>query len=70
MIEFFKQPPVLTTILGIIGAAIIVPLVKKFYFDVQNRLRVEVRAWTHKTSEAVKTMAMESLHAKQEFYSP
>jgi hypothetical protein len=67
MIEFFEQPPVFAAVIVVIGAAIIAPLVKKFYFDVQNRLRVEVRAWNYKTSEAVKKIAMEPLDAKHDY---
>lgn len=69
MIEFFKQPPVIAAIIGVVGAAIIA-LVKKFYFDVQNRLRVEVRPWNFKTSEALKKIVQEPLDAKHEYFSP
>jgi hypothetical protein len=67
MIEFFKQPPIFAAIIAVIGAAIIAPLVKKFYFDVQNRLRVEVRAWNYKPSEALKKFASD---AKLEYSNP
>jgi hypothetical protein len=70
MIEFFKQPPVIAAIIIVIGAAIIAPLVKKFYFDVQSRLRVEVRAWNYKTSEAVKKIVREPYDAKREYFAP
>jgi hypothetical protein len=70
MIEFFKQPPVIAAIIVVVGAAIIAPLVKKFYFDVQNRLRVEVRAWNFTTIEALKKIVGEHLDAKHEYFSP
>ena len=70
MNEFFTQPPVIAAIIVVIGAAIIAPLVKKFYFDVQNRLRVEVRAWNYKTSEALKKIARAPFDAKGEYFTP
>lgn len=70
MIEFFKQPPVIVAIIVVVGATIIAPLAKKFYFDVQNRLRVEIRAWNFMTSEALKKIVGEHLDAKHEFFSP
>ena len=54
MWERLTEPPIVGAIIVLIGAAIIAPLFKKFYFDVQNRLRVEVRAWNFKTSSALK----------------
>jgi hypothetical protein len=47
-------PPIIAALITLIGAAIIVPLVKKLYFDVQNRLRVEIRIWNANNSELVK----------------
>jgi hypothetical protein len=70
MIEIFKQPPIIAAIIALIGAAIIVPLIKKFYFDAQNRLRVEVRSWNYKTSEALKKLVREPLDAKQKYFGP
>jgi hypothetical protein len=70
MIEYFKQSPLIGPIIIVVGAAIIVPLVKKFYFDVQNRLRVEVRAWNYKTSEALKKIAGAPFDAKGEYFTP
>jgi hypothetical protein len=70
MIEFFKQPPVIAAIIVVVGAAIIAPLAKKFYFDVQNRLRVEMRAWNFTTSEALKKIVKEQLDAKHDISSP
>ena len=54
IMEFVKQPPVVASLIALVGAAIIVPLVKKFYFDTRSRLRVEVRGFRTKTSEGVK----------------
>src|ERR1700730_477963 len=65
MIEFFEQPSVIAAIISVVGAA----LVKKFYFDVQNRLRVEVRAWNYKTSEAAKKIWLELFDAKRDYHS-
>jgi hypothetical protein len=70
MIEFFKQPPIFAAIIALVGAAIIVPLVKMLYFDVQKRLRVEVRAWNYKMSEASKKIAREQFGAKHDYFSP
>jgi hypothetical protein len=53
MTEILRQPGIVPAIIALIGAAIIVPLVKKFYFDVRNRLRVEVRSWNYEISEAL-----------------
>jgi hypothetical protein len=47
-------PPIIAALITLIGAAIIVPLVKKLYFDVQNRLGVEIRIWNATNSELVK----------------
>lgn len=65
MIEFFEQPSVIAAIITVVGAA----LVKKFYFDVQNRLRIEVRAWNYKTSEAAKKIWLEAFDAKRDYHS-
>ena len=70
MIEFFKQSPVFAAIIALVGAAIIVPLVKMFYFDIQKRLRVEVRAWNYRTSEALKKIALEPFDAKHDYIDP
>ncbi len=51
-----SQPQIVAAIIALIGAAIVVPLVKKYYFDVQHRLRVDVRAYSAKTSNAVKAI--------------
>jgi hypothetical protein len=67
MIDLLNQPGIVPAIIGLLGAAIIVPLVKKFYFDVQNRLRVEVRPWNYKISEALKTTVRSSLDASSIF---
>jgi hypothetical protein len=67
MIDFFKQPPVFGAMIAVLGAAIIAPLVKKLYFDVQNRLRVEVRAWNYRPSEALKKFVSD---AKLEYSNP
>ena len=67
MIEFFKQSPVFAALIALVGTAIIA-LVTKFY--VQNRLRVEVRAWNYTTSEAVKKIAMEPFDAKHDYIDP
>jgi hypothetical protein len=58
MIGIFEQPSVIAAIITVVGGAIIA-LVNKFY--VRNRLRVEVRAWNYRTSEALKKIAMEPL---------
>ena len=70
MIEFLKQPAVVAAIITLIGAAIIAPLVKKFYFDVRSRLRVEVRAWKNKTSEALKSTVEGTLDRARFFDDP
>jgi hypothetical protein len=69
MIEFLKQPPIFAALIAVVGAAI-GALVKKFYFDVQKRLRVEVRAWNYKMSEASKKIAREQFDAKHDYFSP
>jgi len=61
MTEILRQPGIVPAIIALIGAAIIVPLVKKFYFDVRNRLRVEVRSWNYKISEALQKIVTPSL---------
>lgn len=66
MIEFLEQPPIIAAIIAFVGAAILA-LIKKFHFDVQNRLRVEVRAWNYKTSEAFKKLERD---AKVEYSIP
>jgi hypothetical protein len=70
IMEFVKQPPVVASLIALVGAAIIVPLVKKFYFDTRSRLRVEVRGFRTKTSEGVKKIVGESLDAKQQYFGP
>src|ERR1700688_3951908 len=65
MIEFFEQPSVIAAIITVVGAA----LVKKFYFDVQKRLRIEVRACNYKTSEAAKKIWLEAFDAKRDYHS-
>jgi hypothetical protein len=69
MIEFFEQPSVFGPIFIVVATAI-GALVKKFYFDVQSRLRVEVRAWNYKLSEASKKIAREEFDAKRDYFSP
>jgi hypothetical protein len=70
MIEFLKQPTVIAALITLIGAAIIVPLIKKFYFDTRSRLRVEVRAFRANMSEGVKKIVRDALAAKQQFFDP
>jgi hypothetical protein len=70
MMEFLRHPTVIAALITLVGAAIIVPLIKKFYFDTRSRLRVEVRAFRTKTSEGLKKIARESLDTKQEYFGP
>ena len=70
IMQFVKQPPVVASLIALVGAAIIVPLIKKFYFDTRSRLRVEVRAFRAKTSEGLKQIVSESLDAKRQYFGP
>jgi hypothetical protein len=70
MMEFLRHPNVIAALITLVGAAIIVPLIKKFYFDTRSRLHVEVRAFRTKTSEGLKRIAGESLDAKQQYFGP
>jgi hypothetical protein len=70
IMQFVKQPPVVASLIALVGAAIIVPLIKKFYFDTRSRLRVEVRAFRTKTSEGLKQIVSESLDAKRQYFGP
>jgi len=58
---FLNQPQIVAAIIALVGAALIVPLVKKFYFDVQHTLRVEVRAFSARTSEVVQKIVIGTL---------
>jgi hypothetical protein len=69
MIEFLKEPPIVAAIIALIGVTIIAPLVKKFYFDVQNRLHVEVRPWNYKVSEALKKTVEPSIE-RIDYFDP
>jgi hypothetical protein len=60
-------------VLWVSGLAVPVILglvLKKWYFDVQSRLRVDMRAWNYKTSEAVKAIVREPFEAKLDFFNP
>jgi hypothetical protein len=57
MMELLKHPFVIALI-ALFGAAIIVPLVKKFYFDPRSRLRV-VTVWRTRTCEVLKQAVRE-----------
>jgi hypothetical protein len=70
IIEFIKQPPVIAALIALFGAAVIVPLVTKFYLATRNRLRVEIRPWRTKTSEVVKKIVREPLDAMQQYFAP
>jgi hypothetical protein len=71
MIDLFKQPAIIAAIIALVGASIIVPLIKKFYFDARSRLRVEVRPWNYRTSEALKKIMRAQLDAaRSELFSP
>jgi hypothetical protein len=71
IVDLFKQPPIIAAIIAIFGAAIIVPLVKKFYFDARSRLRVEVTPGKYQLSEALKKFARAQMDvAQSELFSP
>jgi hypothetical protein len=70
IIEFMKQPPVIAALIALFGAAVIVPLVTKFYLATRSRLRVEVRAFRANTSEGVKKIVRDALGAQQQFFAP
>jgi hypothetical protein len=68
--ELLKHPAVIAALITLVGAAVFVPLIKKFYFDPRSRLRVEVRAFRAKTSGGLKKIAGDSLDAKQQYFGP
>jgi hypothetical protein len=53
-VERLTETPFIVALISVIAAAFIVPAVKKWYFDVQNRLRVEMRMWRTNASNAVR----------------
>lgn len=51
------ETPILVALIGLLSAAIVVPLVKKHFFDVRSRMHIEVRAFPHLGNVALKNAA-------------
>jgi hypothetical protein len=67
MWSLFTEPPVVGALIGLLAVSLIAPIVKKYYFDVRSRLRVDVRAWRNKTSGALKKTVWDTLDAKRQY---
>jgi hypothetical protein len=66
--EQLTATPVLLATIGVLSAAIIVPLAKKYLFDPRTRLVVEVRVVAHPKSMALQKLTQEAL--KMNFTHP
>jgi hypothetical protein len=62
--SIFTEPVIIGSLIGLVALAIIAPALKKWYFDVQTRLQVNVRVWQASTPVAVARLHLK-LHGSQ-----
>jgi hypothetical protein len=62
--SIFTEPVIIGSLIGLVALAIIAPALKKWYFDVQTRLQVDVRVWQASTPVAVARLHLK-LHGSQ-----